>query len=257
MTRQMISCALGAALLAVGLTLNAGAASYVSDTNVIVNPHEVDVSTNSVNFVGTPSAISLGDLRMSSFTGGVSPPGPGQVASSFFDVFIDLDLDGVPYSGVGTGQLDITLLSTSLDPFGIPTSSYDLRMSGLNVTLQAPTGESVDLRESPSGSGGGGHGGGGGGGGGGTTSNGPRVRESPSGFFVPLNFPAENSTVYYTINSFFDIFTELSIDGGQTWIPASGPLHLESVPEPSTFVLGIASLAGLALVALRRKVRRG
>lgn len=34
----------------------------------------------------------------------------------------------------------------------------------------------------------------------------------------------------YLINSFFDIFTEVSIDGGQTWTPADAPLHASLLP---------------------------
>ncbi|MES1181097.1 MAG: PEP-CTERM sorting domain-containing protein, partial [Verrucomicrobiota bacterium] len=55
------------------------------------------------------------------------------------------------------------------------------------------------------------------------------------------------------IDSFFDVFTELSLDGGATWMPdTSGPMHVNLVetPEPS-----VCALAGLAagLLAWRRK----
>jgi hypothetical protein len=57
----------------------------------------------------------------------------------------------------------------------------------------------------------------------------------------------------YHIDSFFDVFTELSLDGGQTWIPKSGPratrVHLGGVPEPTSFVLlalGVFSVCGIA-----------
>ena len=56
----------------------------------------------------------------------------------------------------------------------------------------------------------------------------------------------------YQISSFFDIFTELSLDGGNTFIPQSnGPTLVTLVPEPaSTAVLG-----GGALFLLRRRRR--
>lgn len=41
----------------------------------------------------------------------------------------------------------------------------------------------------------------------------------------------------YQISSFFDIFTELSLDNGQTFTPTDAPLRLTAVPEPSSFVL--------------------
>ncbi len=50
----------------------------------------------------------------------------------------------------------------------------------------------------------------------------------------------------FQINSFFDIFTELSLDGGQTWLPSVGPpthMDLTNVPEPSTWLLFGSALA--------------
>ena len=60
----------------------------------------------------------------------------------------------------------------------------------------------------------------------------------------------------YQIDSFFDVFTELSIDGGASWMPGTqvrgGPAYaghvtLEPAPEPtsmSLLALGAASVAG-------------
>lgn len=60
----------------------------------------------------------------------------------------------------------------------------------------------------------------------------------------------------YHIDSFFDVFTELSLDGGQTWNQGNRPAHMRltsgPVPEPMTLALGGAALAA----ALRRRVRR-
>jgi hypothetical protein len=53
----------------------------------------------------------------------------------------------------------------------------------------------------------------------------------------------------YHIDSFFDVFTELSLDGGNTWMPdIQGPAHvnLTSLPEPSTIALLGLGLCGLA-----------
>jgi hypothetical protein len=70
----------------------------------------------------------------------------------------------------------------------------------------------------------------------------------------------------YHIDSFFDVFTELSIDGGATWIPNSAPNHfgppgstgstrviLGGVPEPATFALVAIGLIGAAGVFGRRR----
>jgi hypothetical protein len=50
----------------------------------------------------------------------------------------------------------------------------------------------------------------------------------------------------YTIPSFFDVFTEISIDGGNSWIPSESSAHL-SLPEPGTWLLAGSALVGLIL----------
>ena len=58
----------------------------------------------------------------------------------------------------------------------------------------------------------------------------------------------------FRIDSFFDVFTELSLDGGQTWIPnQSGATHLELVPEPAAWGL---VLCGLLLASARKRLFR-
>ncbi len=59
----------------------------------------------------------------------------------------------------------------------------------------------------------------------------------------------------FRIDSFFDVFTDLSLDGGQTWIPSdrSGHVELQALPEPSTvLLLGM----GVGLLAARRRLSR-
>jgi hypothetical protein len=63
-------------------------------------------------------------------------------------------------------------------------------------------------------------------------------------------YSVENLTSgLFRIDSFFDVFTELSLDDGQTWTPSQSSSRLTLVPEPSTSVLLIL---GSLLVARRR-----
>lgn len=60
----------------------------------------------------------------------------------------------------------------------------------------------------------------------------------------------------YQISSFFDVFTELSLDGGP-YVPSSnGPALVQlTTPEPGT--LALFGIVGLAALASRRRLRRG
>jgi hypothetical protein len=81
----------------------------------------------------------------------------------------------------------------------------------------------------------------------------PLLRESPTLTSPGVTDVADNGNGTFTISSFFDIFLELSPDGGQTWIPADGPTHvtLATIPEPATVALTMSGL--LALGVLRRR----
>jgi len=57
---------------------------------------------------------------------------------------------------------------------------------------------------------------------GGTLPPGVMIRESPTLQSLGRTTIRNTGGGYY-IDSFFDIFTELSVDGGQTWMPSEGP----------------------------------
>jgi len=57
----------------------------------------------------------------------------------------------------------------------------------------------------------------------------------------------------FQISSFFDVFTDLSIDGGTTWIPSTIGGHVEVVPEPlTTWMIGVGAGTLIALARRRR-----
>lgn len=56
----------------------------------------------------------------------------------------------------------------------------------------------------------------------------------------------------YQVTSFFDVFAEISIDGGSTWTPSNGSFRIvQGLPEPSTW-----TIAALALTLAGRRRRR-
>jgi len=54
----------------------------------------------------------------------------------------------------------------------------------------------------------------------------------------------------YEIDSFFDVFTELSVDGGGSWVSCDYATRLTLVPEPAT--LALLAVRSLALIRRRR-----
>jgi hypothetical protein len=79
------------------------------------------------------------------------------------------------------------------------------------------------------------------------------------GHVTILKSPAPGGGSNYHIDSFFDIFTELSIDGGNMYAPPSSSTPMAGsvdiyVPEPSTAVL--LALGSLIAIGIRRRVKR-
>ncbi len=75
------------------------------------------------------------------------------------------------------------------------------------------------------------------------------LRESPT-----LHSTGQTSIAVgndYMISSFFDVFTELSIDGGQTWVPQDQSTRMNLTPEPATVCLLV--LGSLSVLKRRRR----
>jgi PEP-CTERM motif len=80
------------------------------------------------------------------------------------------------------------------------------------------------------------------------------IRESPTLRSTGKTTITDIGGGMYHIDSFFDVFTELSIDGGVTWTPDSGgSVRMTLAPEPSSFALIAMGLAGAAGMWWRKR----
>ena len=87
------------------------------------------------------------------------------------------------------------------------------------------------------------------------------IRESPTLQSTGQTSIAPFPPGQFKIDSFFDVFTELSIDGGATWMPGtggngpggSGHVELQGIPEPASIALLAFGLIGIAGLARRRR----
>jgi len=62
------------------------------------------------------------------------------------------------------------------------------------------------------------------------------IRESPTKASLGKHAIQTVTAMYYGIESFFDIFTEISLDGGASWSPSKGPIRLEVFVDPSAII---------------------
>jgi hypothetical protein len=150
----------------------------------------------------------------------VPPLGGTYMIQSFFDIFFDLQLEENLYTPTSPGQIEFSITCIS-DEGDTRTFNNELLRVGTNEGgFELFITDDIILRESPT-----------------IASTGQTVITDVGGGM-------------YQIDSFFDVFTELSIDGGQTWTPGDQPMQLVLYPEPATVLL--LGLGGIALLRKRR-----
>ncbi|CAN5803715.1 hypothetical protein BH11PLA1_BH11PLA1_13910 [soil metagenome] len=165
----------------------------------------------------TGDDIQMGDLSFDNREAGapaisdILKTKPQAASSASFVILINGLPPGTPY--LGLADSDVSVTNNGPDALGI--THYSLEM----LTLSLHSGPYI-------------------------------IRESPTLASLGQATVQDIGGGLYRIDSFFDVFIELSIDGGQNWIPSStGPVRLTLVPSP-----GAAALLGVgALLATRRR----
>ena len=166
-----------------------------------------------------PGGIMVDSFSLTNFTANFPPPAVGTVPIAF-----GADAHG-HFSGAFTSFFDVFVADdTWLVTFNHQTGStrfFDVEM--ISMTLV-----------------------------GGTLPPGVIARESTSQHSVGQTTIQDVGGGLYHIDSFFDVFTELSLDGGATFLPAQNTMHITGSPEPASLLALTAGLAGF-LVRRRRR----
>lgn len=171
----------------------------------------------------SPTQQSLGTTRIDELADG------SYQISSFFDVFTEISLDdGNTWSPTSPETSPLQFQATASAPVPSPDGgmTFDTEMLSLSLDTVFPP---------------------------------IRIRESPSLQSRGIVITKPGSTGGTTrIEGFFDVFTELSMDGGQTWTPAASAsqIQISAVPLPTTAWLLGSGLLGLAGVARRQVAAR-
>jgi hypothetical protein len=213
-----VNCSLLFVVLFVGLVVwpaSAPAAEYFSPEAKLPSPLIQEAAGEIVIY---PYGLMTKNMLMVRKSPGqaLPGPGPGENINSFFDIYVEVSTDG---GGSWTNGY-------APDSFFDIYATYEGGGGGGGTLYQT---EATALTFSP--------------------IPGVMIRESPYSTTHSMGTASVTPVSGgYMIDSFFDIFTELSVDGGLTWLPSeTPPSHVEGTPEPGTLVL-LLSVGGLGLL---------
>ena len=148
-----------------------------------------------------PTPVLIRNINLANFTQCMASQPPSFPIDSFFDVFVELEISG---NGGGTWQPAQTTAHGREHAVGRADGiTFDTEMLQLDLS-------------------------------GGSLPPGVMIRESPTLPSVGQTKLTDKGGGNFQIDSFFDIFTELSLDGGATWTPSNGSGHTTVVPQSVT-----------------------
>jgi hypothetical protein len=161
------------------------------------SPVSQDASTNPVWQSYASGTIVLKDVQCKRFSDWINPPALGATATHTYDAQVDylISTDGGSVFSPGRSPATLTARTRHSRDFD-GRATYETELLQMDVS-------------------------------GGDLPAGMRLRESPT-LVSEGGISIRGTTDGYKINSFFDIFTEISADGGMTWQPAGGAGHVEA-----------------------------
>jgi hypothetical protein len=181
--------------------------SYDSLVNTFVDPISgiPNINDDTVSFTD-PSLgnIYTRDISLGNLQNPIEPP--PYLGTNYYNppatlAAMELSLDGLNWFPAEASGPALMTISNST-AVGSTTSTFDTEMLSLELTGGSPAIGSFMLRESPTKQSLGRH----------------TIRQDPRG---------------YRVSSFFDVFLELSTDGGGTWIPANRSIRLQASMPPA------------------------